>query len=341
MVPVGKTQLRVGVIGAGAIAESVHLPSLSEAPGADVVAVCDLVEQRATEQASRFSIPRTYTLYREMLAKEDLDAAFVLVEPSNLFHVVMGCLEAGIHTFMEKPPGITSYQAASLLRASQAAGRILQVGFNRRHIPLVRKVVDTMRNATTINQVEGRFMKCGTAAFDKGGVSAFQSDTIHAVDLVRWIAGGTPVSAATVCSRVDDVVPNSWNSVVRFDNGVTGIIKANYQTGGRTHTFEIHGAGASAFINLGFGPEACEAQILATEGKGGYSLAATGAGSTGLQVMDGIALAGSDKFYRYYGFYQEDLHFLDCVRRGTEPETGIADAVKTFEFVDLLASSLI
>lgn len=341
MFPVGKTQLRVGVIGAGAIAESVHLPSLNEAPGADVVAVCDLVEQRATAQASRFSIPRTYTLYRKMLAKENLDAAFVLVEPSNLFHVVMGCLEAGIHTFMEKPPGITSYQAASLLRASQAAGRILQVGFNRRHIPLVRKVVDTMRNATTINQVEGRFMKCGTAAFDKGGVSAFQSDTIHAVDLVRWIAGGTPVSAATVCGRVDDVVPNSWNSVVRFDNGVTGIIKANYQTGGRTHTFEIHGAGASAFINLGFGPEACEAQILATEGKGGYSLAATGAGTTGLQVMDGIALAGSDKFYRYYGFYQEDLHFLDCVRRGTEPETGIADAVKTFEFVDLLASSLI
>ena len=184
-------------------------------------------------------------------------------------------------------------------------------------------------------------MKCGTAAFDKGSVSAFQSDTIHAVDLVRWIADGTPVSAATVCSRVDDVVPNSWNSVVRFDNGVTGIIKANYQTGGRTHTFEVHGAGASAFINLGFGTDACEAQMLATEGKGGYSLAATGAGKAGVRTIDGKALAGSDQFYRYYGFYQEDLHFLECVRQGVEPETSIADAVKTFELVDLLASSLI
>jgi predicted dehydrogenase len=335
------TPLRIGVIGVGGIARSVHLPSLNDIPGAEVVALCDLVEQRAIDQASRYSIPRTYTLYREMLRREELDAVFVLVEPGNLFHVVMGCLESGIHTFMEKPPGITSYQAASLLRASQAAGRILQVGFNRRHIPLVRKVVDIMRNATMINQVEGRFMKCGTAAFDKGSVSAFQSDTIHAVDLVRWIADGTPVSAATVCSRVDDVVPNSWNSVVRFDNGVTGIIKANYQTGGRTHTFEVHGAGASAFINLGFGTDACEAQILATEGKGGYSLAATGTGRTGLQVIDGKALAGSDQFYRYYGFYQEDLHFLECVRQGAEPETSIADAVKTFELVDLLASSLI
>ena len=335
------TPLRIGVIGVGGIARSVHLPSLNDIPGAEVVALCDLVEQRAIDQASRYSIPRTYTLYREMLRREELDAVFVLVEPGNLFHVVMGCLEAGIHTFMEKPPGITSYQAASLLRASQAAGRILQVGFNRRHIPLVRKVVDIMRNATMINQVEGRFMKCGTAAFDKGSVSAFQSDTIHAVDLVRWIADGTPVSAATVCSRVDDVVPNSWNSVVRFDNGVTGVIKANYQTGGRTHTFEVHGAGASAFINLGFGTDACEAQILSTEGKGGYSLAATGTGRTGLQMIDGKALAGSDQFYRYYGFYQEDLHFLECVRQGVEPETSIADAVKTFELVDLLASSLI
>jgi predicted dehydrogenase len=276
-----------------------------------------------------------------MLRKEDLDVVFVLVEPRNIFNVVMGCLEAGLHTFMEKPPGVTSYQAASLLRASQAAGRVLQVGFNRRHIPLVKQVVDIMRNATTITQVEGRFMKCGTAAFDKGGLSAFESDTIHAIDLVRSIANGTPVKAATVRDQVEDVVPNSWNSVVRFDNGVTATIRANYQTGGRTHTFEIHGPGASAFINLGLGGDDCEAQILTTGVRGGYSRAAAGAAAYGLQKIDGKALAGSQQFHRYYGYYQEDQHFLESVRRGTEPETSIADAVKTFQFVDLLASSLL
>jgi predicted dehydrogenase len=334
--------LKVGVIGIGGLARSVHLQSLSELPGAEIVALCDIVVSRATEQAERFSVPRTYTVYHEMLAKEDLDAVFVLVEPSNLFHVTVACLEAGLPTYMEKPPGITLYQARSLQRAAEKAGLILQVGFNRRFIPVVRRVIEVMREATQINQVIGRFMKLGDAAFDKGGICAFEADSIHAVDLVRSIADSRPVTAGTVCGQYDgSAVTNAWNSVVQFENGVTGIVQTNYATGGRFHTFEIHGPGASAFINVGFGGAQCEAQILVSEGRGGYSLASSGVGGAGLQTLDGKELAGSEEFYRFYGFYQEDEHFLDCVRQGREPETSIRDAVKTFEMVELIGSSVI
>jgi virulence factor len=334
-------RLNVGVIGAGGIARSVHLPSLSEIEGASVVAVCDLIESRAAEQAERFGIPRTYTLFRRMLDAEDLDAVFVLVEPSNLFHVTVACLEAGLPTFMEKPPGITLYQARSLQRAAEKAGRILQVGFNRRFVPVVRKALDIMREHTEITQAIGRFMKCGTAAFDKGGVSAFRADTIHAADLVRAVAGSPPVSAATVRGQSEDTVANRWNSVVRFENGVTGVVQANYQTGGRTHTFEFHGPGASAFINLGTGGSECEARMLINESREGYSLAASGISGGSLLELDGKELAGSDAFHRYYGFYDEDVHFLKCVRTGEEPETSIGDAVRTFELVDMLESNVI
>jgi predicted dehydrogenase len=218
---------------------------------------------------------------------------------------------------------------------------MLQVGFNRRHIPLVRKVVEMVREVTEVNQVIGRFMKCGEAAFDKGGVSAFESDTIHAVDLVRAVADSAPVSAATVVGQYGDVVENAWNSVVRFENGVTGVVQANYRTGGRTHTFEVHGAGASAFINVGFGGADCDAKVMLQEGKAGYSLAATGAGARNLMELDGKQMAGSDQFYRYYGFYDEDRHFLECVREGRAPETSIADAVKTFEMIELMRSNVI
>ena len=131
-------KLKVGVIGAGGIARSVHLPSLADIELAEVVAICDLVEERAIEQAERFAIPTTYSLYKKMLAREDLDAVFVLVEPSNAFHPVMTCIKAGLHTFTEKPPGVTSTQARSLAREANNTGKILQVGFNRRHIPLVQ-----------------------------------------------------------------------------------------------------------------------------------------------------------------------------------------------------------
>ena len=335
------TKLRVGVIGCGGIAKQIHLPSLHDIEECEIVAVCDLIEERAVTQAQRFSIPKTYVLFREMLAKEKLDAVFALVEPCSLFHVVNECLQKGLHVFMEKPPGITSFQARSLARAAKKADRILQVGFNRRHIPLVEQVLKIMREATTISQVEGRFMKQGSAAFDKGGLQSLESDVIHAIDLVRYIAQSEPVAVATVAGQYNEPFVNAWNSVARFENGVTGVIKSNYQFGGRIHDFEIHGPGASAFINLGFGAQECEARILFGKGKAGYSMSATGPAPVKIQRIDGKELAGSDLYYKFYGFYQEDVHFLQCVRDNKPPLNTIDEAIKTYRYVDMIASNVI
>jgi predicted dehydrogenase len=334
--------IRVAIIGAGGIA-SVHLPSLAEMDDVQIVAVCDIIESRAAKQADLYHIPRVYTLYKEMLAAEAgrCDAVFSLVEPGNLFHVAWNCLNAGFPTFMEKPPGINLYQCQSLARKSEESGLPLQVGFNRRHIPVVRQVKDIMEDSTTINLVEGCFYKYGSAAFDLGSVSSFESDVVHAVDLVRWLAGGTAEAAATVAGSSDEPVLNRWSSVIRFDNGVTGVVKGNYRTGGRVHKFEVHGAALSAYINLGFGPAACEATLLGHQGGVSYSLTARGAQEQAIQKLDGIAMAGGDKFYRYYGFYYEDRHFVDCVRSGQEPQPSIHDAVETMKLCEMITRSVI
>lgn len=336
-----KERIRVGVIGAGGIARSVHLPSLAGMPDVELAAISDLVAERAGEMAARYSIGRTYVSYLEMLAKEKLDAAFVLVEPANLFHVAWHCLDAGLPAFMEKPPGISSFQARSLAAKAAEKGRFLQVGFNRRHIPLVRHVLSLVRERTRITQVEGCFIKFGDAAFDRGSLSAFVSDSIHAVDLVRWMAGGTAQAAALVAARTDDTVDNAWNGVMRFDNGVTGLIKANYRTGGRVHRFEVHGPGVSAYIDLGFGQPACEAVILTHQGEKRYSVASAGAADETVVRIDGMELAGSREFHRYYGFFQEDRHFIDCVRDGKKPETDIEEGAKSIELVEMLLASRI
>jgi len=331
-------KVRVAVVGAGGIARGMHLPSLAEMEDVELIAICDLLEDRAVDLAQKHAIPRVYTTYRKMLADEEIDAVFSLVEPANLFHVTWNSLDAGCHVFMEKPPGVTALQAESLARKADDAGRILQVGFNRRHIPLVREVTQLVEQHTRVTMVEGCFYKCGTGAFDRGSTSAFVSDTIHAVDLVRWIAGGTPVETASVLASYDEPFVNAWSAVARFDNGVTGVIKGHYRTGGRVHKFEVHGAGVSAYINLGFGSAGLDAVILSHEGKVQYSLAARGEGAEGIVRLDGKALAGSDEFRKYYGFFPEDRHFIDCVKSGTQPETSIHDAVKTFRWVEQIAA---
>lgn len=334
-------RVRVGVVGAGGIARSVHLPSLSEMEDVQIAAICDLRADRAAEMAKTFKIPRTYLSYHEMLSTEKLDAVFVLVEPANLFHVTWAALDAGKAVFMEKPPGVTSMQAWGLARKSAQAGRPLQVGLNRRWVPAVRKALALVRERCAVNQVEGTFFKYGDAGFDNGGVAAFVADTIHALDLVRWIAGGTPVAASLVVARIDDVVDNSWNGIIRFDNGVTGVIKANYRTGGRVHRVDIHGSGASAYVDLGFGDPGASATVLTHQGAIRYSVAAAGVADEQVMSIDGLELAGSKAFHRYYGFYQEDRHFIDCVQGKSLPEPDITEAAKSLDLVEMLLANRI
>ena len=66
-------RVRVGVIGAGGIANGVHLPSLTEIEDCEVVALCDLRYEKAVKTAERFGIKRTYWDMYEMLDKEALE----------------------------------------------------------------------------------------------------------------------------------------------------------------------------------------------------------------------------------------------------------------------------
>lgn len=328
--------ISVAVIGIGGIANSIHLPSIMEINHCEIVAICDLHKERTKKAAEKYKIGRTYTLYHEMLEKEKLDGVFVLVEPDRMFRVVNDCLDAGLHVFMEKPAGITSYQAESLARKAEKVGKCVVVGMNRRYIPLVQCVIKRMKELTPITQVDGVFLKNSQVETSWNYTSSYVCDGIHIIDLVRYVAGSEPKEAATIISSHNSPVDNAWNSVIEFENGIVGSIKSNYQTGGRVHGLEIHGPKASAFINLGFGDAACEAKILHFGGKNIYSISASGVGEQQIEVIDGRKVAKGDKYYQYYGYKQEDLDFIECIKTGKKPICSIEDAAKSMRMVEFL-----
>ena len=333
--------INVGVVGAGCIANSVHFPSLKEIDGVDLCAVCDVRAQRAEEAAKKYGFKNYYSNHLEMLGEEKLDCVFLLVQPDQTFRLACDALNMGVHTFVEKPAGLTSFQTESLERLSKQTNRILQVGMNRRFIPLIQVVLSKMREITPITQIEGCFVKHGDASFFDGCGSAYICDTIHAIDLLSYIAQSEADTAATIISRVNSRVDNAWNAIIRFQNGITGILKANYQTGGRVHSFEIHGPEASAYIDIGFGGESCKARILHRKGSGSYSLASAGDGGYVIEELDGMKVAGSQKYYRYYGYYSEDKAFIESVRNGTRSISDIEDSVKSMRLAELLLAKAI
>ena len=337
---------KIAVIGAGGIANRVHLPSLSEIENCEVVAIADLFRWKAENAAQKFNIPRIYNSHLELLAAEkELDGIFVLVQPDCTFRVANDCLNAGFNVMMEKPSGIDSYQAHSLERAAERAGKIAAVAMNRRHIPVVQEVLKRVRAAGPIVQIDGRFMKYSDIDIGWNYASAFNCDIIHALDVVRYAAQSEPVAASTVIGRYDSPVDNSWNSVFRFENGIVGTLRANYRASGRVHDLEIHGIGASAFINLGFADRPCDAKILYNDGVSLYSAAAKGTGAYNVEYLDGKVVAGSDpnedRYYQYYGYKSEDIDFVNCILNGTQPLCTIADSAKSMDMMELLLKNSI
>jgi len=66
-----------------------------------------------------------------------------------------------------------------------------------------------------------------------------------------------------------------------------------------------------------------------------------GVGKQETEYIDGIKLAGGDKYYQYYGYKQEDAEFIDCIAKGGQPLCDVEDAVKTMEALDLLLKNAI
>ena len=130
--------LRVGIIGAGGIASGVHIPNyLNSGYKVEIVAIADVIVDRAQQVAEQFTIPHVFTSYKEMLKNVELDAISVCVP--NKFHAeaTIAALEAGCHVLCEKPPAMTVEEAQLMVKAASDSGKILTYGFHYRYRPEV------------------------------------------------------------------------------------------------------------------------------------------------------------------------------------------------------------
>ncbi len=129
--------LRIGVLGAGQIAQAAHLEACRKAANAELHALCDAAEDLLEPVAAVHRPRRTYTDYDAMLADPELDAVIVAV--ADQLHVAMAvrALAAGKHVLVEKPMGVTVEECEALAAAVADAGLVLQVGTMRRFDPNV------------------------------------------------------------------------------------------------------------------------------------------------------------------------------------------------------------
>jgi UDP-N-acetyl-2-amino-2-deoxyglucuronate dehydrogenase len=251
-----------GIVGAGVIA-STHAEAIAALPGARLVAVTDVVPERAKDFAERYRCDVEPDL-DALLARGDVDVVPVCV-PSGL-HAEVGirAAAAGKHLVVEKPIDITLAAADRLIHAVRAAGVVMTVISQHRFDPgliELRRLLDSGalgrvvfgEASTKWYRTQGYYDSAawrGTLALDGG---ALMNQGIHYVDLLRWSMGPlTEVTAVCATQTHQMEAEDVALATLRFSSGAVGTIVASTAIfPGFTQRLEISGTDGTVIIENG------------------------------------------------------------------------------------------
>lgn len=129
--------IKVGIIGCGGIANSKHMPALHKLLDVEMVAFCDVIEERAAKAAREFGTPeaKVYADYKQLLKQPDIDVVHVLTPNREHSFITVDSLEAGKHVMCEKPMAKTAAEAQAMVDAARRTGKKLTIGYQNRYRP--------------------------------------------------------------------------------------------------------------------------------------------------------------------------------------------------------------
>jgi UDP-N-acetyl-2-amino-2-deoxyglucuronate dehydrogenase len=252
-----------GIIGCGVIAPT-HAAAVRALPNADVIAVTDVVPDKAKTFADEHGVAWEAGL-DALLARPDIDVVSVCV-PSGL-HAEVGiqAARAGKHLVMEKPIDISVAAADRLLDAADSAGVLLTVISQHRFDPgprRLRELVDQGRlGRLTLGDAVIKWYRSqgyydsgdwrGTWATDGGG--ALMNQGIHYVDLLCWIMGEVGEVTALCATQAHAIeVEDVALALLRFRSGAVGVLQASTAVyPGLPERLEISGTGGTVIVEAG------------------------------------------------------------------------------------------
>lgn len=119
-------KLNIAVVGVGGRGG----PNLSGCSGENIVALCDVDSERASESFSKFPKAKQYSDYRVMLEEmgDTIEAVVICTPDHSHFPIAMACMQAGKHVMIEKPLTNTVWEARTLQQAAHHYNVITQMG---------------------------------------------------------------------------------------------------------------------------------------------------------------------------------------------------------------------
>jgi len=201
--------IRLGIVGCGWVAESVHIPVLQRLRGITVHAVCDTRDERLRHMRQVFGITRLYRTWQELVADAEIDAVLVATPGDQHAPIAHGVLAARKHVLVEKPLSLTLAEAETLATAARASAVVAMVGLNYRFHPLVQRLRDAIAHGdlgrplaafiTLTSMLDQRTSVTGYEAHPHMGGGVFYDQVVHVLDVVRFLFDCEVATAQATC----------------------------------------------------------------------------------------------------------------------------------------------
>ncbi len=272
--------LRIGIIGAGGVARSIHLPGFALCPDVEIAAVCDPDPQAARS----LEVSRIFEQPEELLASGGVDAV-VIATPNHLHRqIALAAIAAGKHVLCEKPLALNAGDAREMAAAAELAGVVHMTAFTYRFTPALQYLKRLVESGELggLRTVRAAYLMAlskhllGWRSLRRLAGSGVLADIgSHLVHMVQFLAGD--IAALTASKRRFREDPESdvedWISfLAEFSGGACGTFEISRVCAGRGAGIsedifiELYGDAGSAVFSLqdpwalrvALGPEAAD-----------------------------------------------------------------------------------
>lgn len=235
-------KIRVGVIGTGAIAKYRHLPEYSVRDDVEIVALCDIIKEKAVKNGKKFGVDRLYTDYKEMIQNEKLDAVSVCLPNYLHAEVTLYALNHGLHVLVEKPMATSLKEADEMIKTAKKQNLVLMVGQNQRLAPmhvLAKKIIDSgmlgkVNTFRTVFGHSGPESWSGDARWffdkEKAFAGSLADLGVHKVDLIQFLLDDIEEVAcfSAILEKKNCTVDDNSVAIVRMRNGIMGTVETSW-----------------------------------------------------------------------------------------------------------------
>ncbi|MCC6445970.1 MAG: Gfo/Idh/MocA family oxidoreductase, partial [Armatimonadetes bacterium] len=322
---------RIAFVGAGSHATESLYPNIAHIPAFDLVAVCDLVEEKARYAARKYGAARCFTDVEAMLDSARPDGVCVCGPAEMHYSVGMQVLRRGVPIFIEKPPAPTLAQSIEMAEAARRQNTWGMVGFMKRFAP-ANIVAREYMAGEAFGSLSSISLIHGSGPYDDLR-RMLMFNGIHPLDLGRFLAGDVAsLFAYGVRGKACAV-----SAALRFRSGAVG--QFNMNSGHSwSDCFEqtyLSGSGAGLLIDASRSVEAMSPASRFARGEGqelfGWSSRYYVSGN-----MAGWAAGG----HYTRGYWGELNRFARAILHEAKPAPTLEDGVEAMKLIEAILESV-